>query len=177
MDRRQQKTRNAIFNAFQTLLEKKRYDHISVQEIIDEANVGRSTFYAHFETKDSLLDAMCSEIFYHIFENDPCPWSGRDYDLQGKLSHILWHIKESKNNLSGILLSDSGDLFMSYFKKHLLKVFELHIDSFNVDVPKDYLLNHLVCGFAETVRWWMREGMDTSPEDTAKYFMQITETH
>lgn len=177
MDRRQQKTRKAIFRAFRTLLEKKRYDHITVQDIIDEADVGRSTFYAHFETKDLLLDAMCSEIFYHIFENDPCPYVGHDYDLESKLSHTLWHIREEKNDLMGILLSDSSELFMVYFKEHVKSMFEMHIDYFKADVPKDFLLNHLTGSFAETVMWWMREGMKTSPENTAKYFMKMTEKH
>ena len=55
MDRRQQKTRESIFNAFISLLSKKNYNNITVGEIIEVANVGRATFYLHFETKDFLL--------------------------------------------------------------------------------------------------------------------------
>ncbi len=177
MDRRQMRTRKAIFKAFCNLLKKKRYDHITVQNIIDEADVGRSTFYSHFETKDLLLDAMCEELFYHIFEHDPCPWSGKDNDIEGKLSHVLWHIKENKDDLSGILLSDSSELFMEYFKKHLNTTFENNIDYFKINIPREILLHLLVGSFSEMVKWWINEGMKTSPETTAKYFMKIIEKH
>ena len=177
MDRRQKKTRTAIFTAFKKLLGEKRYDKITVEEIIREADVGRSTFYSHFETKDLLLDAICEDLFYHIFENDPCPWAEKDGELEGRLSHILWHISRDKNDLTRLLLSDSGEIFMHYFKKHLKGIFEEHIDVFKADVPRDFLLNHLVGSFSQTVMWWVGGGMKIPPETAAEYFMKMTETH
>ena len=68
MDRRQRKTREAIFSSFINLLSKKTYEHITVGEIIDNADIGRATFYSHFETKDFLLKELCDELFCHIFD-------------------------------------------------------------------------------------------------------------
>ena len=96
MDRRQQKTRRAILTAFSRLLEQKRYSAITVQDIIDEADIGRSTFYAHFETKDELLHVMCSEIFDHVFCEVLKAETGHDFSeenetLEDKLTHLLYH--------------------------------------------------------------------------------------
>ena len=70
MDRRIAKSRKAIFAAFDALIVKTDYAKISVQNIIDEADIGRSTFYEHFETKDDLLRAKCTDLFEHIFVPD-----------------------------------------------------------------------------------------------------------
>ena len=68
MDRRQRKSREAIFSAFISLLSQKDFTQITVNEIIESADVCRATFYAHFETKDYLLKEMCEDLFCHIFD-------------------------------------------------------------------------------------------------------------
>ena len=62
-DRRITKTRKAIYQAFLYLLNQKDYEAITVQEIIDLADVGRSTFYSHYESKELLLDELCQSSF------------------------------------------------------------------------------------------------------------------
>jgi len=54
-DRRIQKTKNLLHQALGSLIREKPYDAIVVKEILDRANVGRSTFYTHFRDKDELL--------------------------------------------------------------------------------------------------------------------------
>ncbi len=173
MDRRQKKTRSAIFLAFCKLLAKKRYDKITVQEIIDEADVGRTTFYAHFETKDLLLDAMCDELFCHVFNPEPCEWEGRDDILENRLAHILWHFKENNNTLSALILSDSSDLFLRYFKTHLSSLFESFLTTSNRQNENPFLLLGLVGSFWEILKWWLNSGMKQTPEAVAKNFLKL----
>lgn len=173
MDRRQKKTRTAIFSAFCKLLAKKRYDKITVQEIIDEADVGRTTFYAHFETKDLLLDAMCDELFYHVFKTDTCEWQGKDDTLENRLAHILWHFKENNSSLSALILSDSSDLFLRYFKTHLSSLFESFLNTSTEQNENPFLLLGLVGSFSEILKWWLNNSMKETPETVAQNFLKL----
>jgi len=178
MDRRQKKTRRAVFAAFTGLLEKKPYSKISVQEIIDGADIGRSTFYSHFETKDDLLKALCTEIFDHVFSDELTQERTHDFSKQkkeigGEITHILYHLNDSRAYIRSILSCESGEMFMKFFKEYLRKAFDGELDRYPSDVPRDYMLNHMVCDFAETVRWWMgRE--EYSPEEVSRFFLSTT---
>lgn len=173
MDRRQRKTRDAIFKAFSELLEKHRYENITVQDIIDKADVGRSTFYSHFETKDTLLKELCSDIFEHIFKGDICDYPGETHNLEEKLAHILWHLKDHRRDIIGLLACESADIFMGQIESYLQKLFELHLSDFNKDVPDDLLLNHLTNSFCATIKWCVRKEMNISPEEIAKNYIKL----
>src|SRR5258705_12452313 len=54
-DRRVRRTRNGLAEAFLSLVIERGYDRVTVQNILDRADVGRSTFYTHFRDKESLL--------------------------------------------------------------------------------------------------------------------------
>src|SRR3954468_5964455 len=54
-DRRVQRTQQLLREALFALIRKKGFEMLTVQDIIDRANVGRATFYAHFDNKEDLL--------------------------------------------------------------------------------------------------------------------------
>ena len=123
MDRRQRKTRAAIFQAFTRLLDKKTYTALTVQEIIDEADISRSTFYAHFETKDELLKAMCTDIFDHVFSDELLSEENHDFShhssFKDRITHILYHLQEKQQSIKGLFSGECGEVFLRYLKEYL----------------------------------------------------------
>lgn len=160
MDRRQQKTRAAIFTAFSALLAEKSYSKITVQDIIDAANVGRTTFYAHFETKDDLLKALCEELFGHIISSaaDCTHTHGLYSDRNAPESvfcHLLQHLQEDENNILELLSCESSEVFLRYFKDSLNELIQNQFVNQNrknnSDIPQDFLVNHISGSFVEMV--------------------------
>ena len=123
MDRRQRKTREAIFTAFTELLSKKSFDEITVGEIIERADVGRATFYSHFETKAFLLKSFCEELFCHLFdamEENHAHKHIFDCDAPNSVFlHLFKHLEKNDNNILVLLSSPNNELFLKYFKDTL----------------------------------------------------------
>ncbi|MBO5415997.1 MAG: TetR/AcrR family transcriptional regulator [Clostridia bacterium] len=185
MDRRQRKTREAIFGAFTRLLGKRAYHQITVQDIIDEADIGRATFYAHFETKDYLLKELCDELFGHIIDTAMEIAHGQHHHSCGKATdsvflHLLRHLQENDLNILYLLSSENNEIFLQYFKTSLKKLihsqFAVQGKLKSSELPEDYLVNHISSSFVETVSWWIRRGMKESPEELAHYFESVMTT-
>lgn len=182
MDRRQQKTRDAIFEAFGTLLSTKSFSKITVQDIIDEANIGRTTFYDHFATKDYLLKEMCADLFDHVFSDTLDIENTHDFSMKTgnpheMITHILYHLIDNKRNIIGILSHESGELFLGFFKQYLNELMAARMpgdmDLSNEKIPNDFLVNHISSSFVGMVQWWIKNNLKQSPEKMADYFMAV----
>lgn len=182
MDRRQKKTRTAIFHAFSELLKTKQYHQITVGEIIGRADIGRATFYAHFETKDDLLKALCEELFCHIF--DAANGSGDQHRHifecdapESVFLHLLQHLQRNDHSILRLLASENNELFMRFFMENLKTLIRDQLSTFADQrppaLPESFWVHHISSVFVETIRWWMENGMQEDPETLADYFLLV----
>lgn len=179
MDRRQQKTKNAIILAFEELISKKRYDEITVQQIIDKANVGRTTFYAHFETKESVLDLLCEDLFAHIFDDELSEENTHDFSKSTRsetemLTHILYHLKDDKARYKKLFAGQSAGFFWErfkiLFKEKLAEESEKGKWKAKSNIPEDLYIELYTGSFVETVKWWFKNSCNQTPEEVVGYF-------
>lgn len=177
MDRRQRKTRSAIYQAFESLVMEEPYAQVTVAQIIERADIGRSTFYAHFETKDDLLRDMCTQIFDHIFEgvNAHCETHRELYDgnLEGRLAHLLYHLHDAYGSICGKLLEEGEPTFTRYFTGRLEELIRKGSPKIPQDVPDTLAMDLYVSTFREAIIWWVKGGEKASPEDLAHWYMEM----
>jgi len=173
MDRRQRKTRAAIFSALIDLLAKKEFGQITVSEIIEQADVGRATFYSHFETKDFLLKELCEDLFCHVFDGaesehrhlfscDP---------PESRFLHLFCHLMQNDNHILELL---SCDLFVRYFTVRLKELIFSQLPMFedrkSPKLPENFWVDHIASVFVQTLRFWVEHGYKETPETLLEYF-------
>ena len=179
MDRRQRKTRQAIYDAFEELMEGEHYSQITVAQIIERADIGRSTFYDHFETKDDLLAQMCVEMFDHIFEGVSVECETHAHleaeGLEGLLAHLLYHLRDTHGAVCGKLLKEGEPRFTEYFGRQLASLFERRPAAVSSEVPPELARELLVSTCMRAISWWFENDTPATPEELARYFLAFIE--
>ena len=171
-DRHITKTRKAIYAAFLQLLNQKNFETITVQEIIDLADVGRSTFYSHYESKELLLDELCRYLFHHLFERVG------NLTIEEYLTHIFSHFKKNQDHVTSLLFSKND-----YFLRQLQKELEHHVypmvaEDLQVSYPKipaSYLKHFVVSNFIETLTWWLKKGKSYKEDQVVTFYLDVIE--
>lgn len=101
-DRRIRRTRRALLEAFDGLAMERPYDRITVADILDRADVGRSTFYEHFRNKDDVLLQSMSGLLSVLAD------AVRADDDTPHLERVLDHFWQNKKVARGLLEGSSA---------------------------------------------------------------------
>jgi len=114
-DRRSRRTRRLIAEALIALMLEGRYDHITVQEIIDRADVGRSTFYAHYRDKEDVLTSEAERVLA-LLHLDPDDTGGQQ--LLPSLS-LFRHVQEQHHLYHALVRGHGVDLLYETGQRYL----------------------------------------------------------
>ena len=151
-----------------------------MQDILDTADVGRTTFYAHFETKEYLLKELCEELFGHIFRTEEGDGGHGVFACDHQddaFLHLFFHISNNDNNLVKLFSSENTALFLDYFKKGVEDLVEKQAADFSAKkpahLPDDYWKEYIAATFINTVRWWIARGLKETPQEIFSYFSSV----
>jgi AcrR family transcriptional regulator len=180
-DRRVQRTQKVLRDALHGLIREKSYDSIAVQEILDRANVGRSTFYTHYRDKDELLVSGIHDIL------DPARASvsasssagGHERILSFSLP-ILEHIDRHQRAGEGRM----GARGRAVLHGHLRRVLaELITDDLREDlrgrgkatstVPSNLLVQYVASTFVLVLNWWVESRSRLPPGEVNDLFRAL----
>jgi AcrR family transcriptional regulator len=172
-DRRSQRTRQALGDALVELMAEKGYDSISIKEIIDRANVGRSTFYSHYADKDELfvrqMDRVMDMLSVHVPPGTP---DGNPFfPSLGLFQHIQEQWKLFKSHAWGTGI----DVLTKRLQKSLSEKIEgrLLAGGQTFEVPVTVIANFLAGSFLSMLRWWMDNKMIYTPEQMDEMFCKL----
>ncbi|KRF18608.1 TetR/AcrR family transcriptional regulator [Paenibacillus sp. Soil787] len=179
-DRRVQRTRNMLYEAFIDLIIEKGYEAITIQDIIDRANVGRSTFYSHFYDKEQLLLGSLDRLRQLLKQQSflrSSPSDSSDYQFGFSLA-MLQHVQSHRHLYRAVAGKQSGVLVLYHIKRILTELAREEITallpSSTTDIPQDVAIEFIVNTLWSILTWWMEHNMPHSAAEMDQMFHTLT---
>lgn len=172
-DRRVDKSKQALQDALHELMIEKGYEHASIAEIAERANVGRSTFYAHYADKEDLLRESLQGLRAHLTQQSLHPArSGIHPALQFALP-MFEHMMERETLVRGLIGQRSAalDLVQATLVDLVTDVLTLH--TIDLGIPPTLAAEHIVGSFLAVSRWWLNNSSTLSIEDLDSVFQRL----
>jgi AcrR family transcriptional regulator len=179
-DRRIQRTEDLLQEALIALIIKKGYSAITVQDILDQANIGRSTFYAHYRDKEALLLSGVEEMI-DAFEKDYAQRNTHQTsaDVSGKELSLFFfrHVHENWSLFKSMIGRQGGDVIHRTAEKYLTKVtkkyLKFHYQNRPGAYPLDLLIRCVVSCYLASLNWWLEQKNPLSPEQINDLFWDL----
>ncbi len=175
-DRRSQRTRRLLGDALVTLLVEKRYDAITVQDIIDRANVGRTTYYAHFRDKEDLLLNEIGRVV-HLLSEDALG-AGEPINALLPSLGLFRHVQENRALYQALLWGRGFQHVIKRIQVQLTGLLEQRLEGLVPDetplsVPVSVLANFVAGAFLSKLEWWMSSKAAYSAEQMDAMFWRL----
>ena len=168
VDRRVERTRQSLQNALSELIMEKGYEKVTVQDVIDRANVGRSTFYAHFESLDQLL-LSGFEPLRAQFEDF---LSGTTFDIESPWALSLAMFQQVQKQQGGyITLTHIQKFLHGYLLDHL----KMSLPKRNKNIPPELLAHYVASAFIALMTWWIDNHYPLSANQMNEIYRQLVE--
>lgn len=171
MDRRVQKTRDALRKALMELMVDTGWEAMEVQMLCERANIGRSTFYQHYPSKEALLDASFVELRDTLMDGVPStPTNQMDMPF---LPGLLAHVHEAQDVFRALLGRRSGRYVQDRFKALLMELIDAASPAVKVPKWQLYARTHYLAGaLFEVLVWWLGSNRPHKPADIEILFRQ-----
>jgi AcrR family transcriptional regulator len=162
-DRRVQRTRQLLLNALLSLIQEKGFEALSVQDIIDRANVGRATFYAHFENKEDLLVSGLEDFRTAIKEHQRrlLREAARSDERSFLFSQeVVAHVSAHRAVFRAMVGKRSGAVVQRVFQKILVELVREDVKVMSPrggegSIPVEAVVQYIAAGLWGLLSWWM----------------------
>jgi AcrR family transcriptional regulator len=157
------------------LLSEKTYDAITVQDILDRANIGRSTFYAHYYDKEDVLESITGQMLDLFSQGMQQAKTGPEL-FPGL--ELFRHAKQMHQQLQVLLKGQSGEVLLKTTQALLSKNIEQNLatalsEKRTPSVPLEVVSQYLAGAFLNLLKWWLEAEMPYSPERMDEMFQQL----
>ena len=161
-DPRVRKTRRGLREAFVRLILRKGYDAISIQDIADEAETARVTFYRHYGDKEELLTDCLDTLYQELREKMPPILDDSAVPHRTPL-HLFYEHLEEHENLYRVLFSSQGiQAVVEHVRQLMATRITEEIGKFapNIqpDIPLDIIAYHAASAQIGLGVWWLKNG-------------------
>jgi AcrR family transcriptional regulator len=180
-DRRVQRTRELLQKALIELINEHGYESITIQEIVDRANIGRTAFYLHYANKDELF-MSCHEAIIRQFHSGPLYPLTREELLSPEapagMIAAYRHLGEAQLQLYPIFQGRDGLLILrNMLRDRRAQDIEANLRSAfeeaNSIIPFEVLANYLAGAHMSLVQWWLDKRQPYTPEKLAQIFHRL----
>ncbi|HLY26237.1 MAG TPA: TetR/AcrR family transcriptional regulator, partial [Aggregatilineales bacterium] len=170
------RTRDALHQALFALMREKRYDAITVQDIIDRANLGRSTFYAHFVDKEDLASYSLEQILGALVHGPGASAPARPRLIA--TAALFEHVRDQFSLFQMQMRGRGLDLFFergqAYWNQKIEQDMQTHLAPGQTPaVPLAVVANFVTGTWVTLLKWWLDNKMPYSPERMDEIFQEL----